>query len=247
MTKLVTSGLIIAIIAVAGALFALKSEYTQSKMARLADCDDLPADVIPSISGAHQNIVLIGDSRAWEYGLWLKKNTDLKVLNLARPGETSKQTACKLERQISQLDESKVTSPDVVLLSLGINDLVTASLNRSKGRIAIESQAVRNVLAISERLLQHFGKALVISVVPPIEMDPLRRILWGPDIEDAAEAMNIELRSELPSGVQLLDLESVFFDATKDKWRKDLARDALHWNDNGYAKLHAKLDLRDLN
>lgn len=244
MTKFIIGIIIAGVTGAASLFFYVKYDYTQSKMARLVDCGEPDERYATDMSGMHYDLLLVGDSRAWEYGLWLDANTDLEVLNLAAPGETSQETVCKLTDHEQKLDILS-RSNTKLLISLGINDLVTASLNGRAERTEIERKAIQNVVEISTLLSRRVDKVLVLSVVPPIKIDPLRRLMWGTGISDSVMNMNSRLSASLPSNVELLDLEPIFFDAKKNEWRQDLARDALHWNADGYTKLHSQIELRD--
>lgn len=212
----------------------LQRSYSDAKLARLESC---PSKFqMFGDSGLSSSFVLMGDSRAWEFGIWLERAGKRAFSNLAVPGETSFETYCKSKNRLPVSIGDKT-----LILSLGINDIVTASMTEPYKRGEIEKVAAENIISIATKMKHQFDRVVVFTVVPPIDTDYLRLAVWGSDISISVDKLNQKLRQGLPAGVVLLDLSDVFYDLEAGAWRSELARDALHWNEDAYEALHDKI------
>lgn len=216
----------------------IKYQYSQAKLTRLAGC---PSIITGSeLTEKLNQIVLIGDSRAWEFGLWLgQHNSDLMFDTIALPGETSSETICKVTKYGAALPRGKVA-----LISLGINDIVTASMLDRLDRQRVEQSAANNIVRLSKYLLARYDTVMVWTVVPPIKPDLARKLIWGSNIVDSVNNLNDALRRDLPEQVILMELGNIFYDSKAQQWNPVFARDALHWNDLAYEQLLAKTEER---
>ena len=230
------AGLLLCAMAVLSAfgLWFAKTSYRDLKLDRLASCPETYGSLSSDSHSAFY--AFLGDSRAWELALWLEGNRH-SVLNLAVPGETSFETLCKSKAKIN-LD----TTDKTLIISLGINDLVTASMLDEANRQRIQAKAVENIVALSSDMSEKFAKVVVLSVVPPIDPDLIRSLIWGRGISDEVQRLNLALERNLPGNILLLDTKDIFYNPLEQAWRSDLARDALHWNEQAFVQLHEKIE-----
>lgn len=205
--------------------------YKRNKLERLNNCLPQPllAEEYTPFSN-NRKLVLLGDSRI---GNWPEDAFDAsdKVLKFGIPGGTTKELLCSINNKILKI------RPEWYIVQVGINDLVAASMVSKHQREQIHEAALSNVKHISEKLSSTGSKVIVLTVVPPISTDLMRRFVWGKTINDDSEKFSKELMSKLPNAILVYDMKNLFFDEGKGTWRKELSIDALHWNTRAYKDL----------
>lgn len=205
--------------------------YKKNKLERLNNC--LPQLLLAKEYTSFSQIrkfVLLGDSRI---GNWPEDafDTSDNVLKLDIPGGTTKELLCSINNKILKI------KPEWYIVQVGINDLVAASMVSKHQREQIHEAALLNVKRISEKLSSTGSKVIVLTVVPPISTDLMRRFVWGKTINDDSEKFSKELMSKLPNSIFIYDMKKLFLDEGKGTWRKELSIDALHWNARAYKDL----------
>ncbi|MGH1485105.1 MAG: SGNH/GDSL hydrolase family protein [Cellvibrionaceae bacterium] len=180
--------------------------------------------------GAKQ-VVLFGDSRIhqWEYE-W---PSDLEIIKAGVSGSTSYQA-------LTRLDTILELKPDGVLLQVGVNDIVASRMVLGQFRKAVLHDAIENIVKISTKITESGIKLVVMTVVPEINVDFARYLFWQGSLEPAANYINAELKSRLPSNVVMINSDK-YFKHADGRWRKDFSKDALHWNSMAYNALSSDL------
>jgi lysophospholipase L1-like esterase len=161
--------------------------------------------------GAAPTIILLGDSRI-DFMPVEKIFPGQHVVNLALGGTTSVNT-------LSRVPFVKQFRPDIIILSVGINDI-------SRGWQDSFPQRIKEVLS-ALRAENPDAKIYYTGVVPPISTSPLFQFI-----------------GEMNSGIENsgLDSDSIFIN-TNDMidafggLSREYASDEVHYNDSGYNKL----------
>jgi lysophospholipase L1-like esterase len=226
LSKMVFSVIAVLVLLAAAFLFS----YKQVKARRLHNCSESPHTVtVPSNTGKPL-IVLLGDSRIsdWPTALF---HDDFHVINLGAAGQTTGEALCQLDKRNFSI------TPHWYILQIGINDLVTASMMSPAHRLSIQENAFHNVSKIIEKLTAEGSKVLVLTIVPPLAPDLLRRLVWGRTIKKDCETFSLRLLHELPDRVKILDMRSFFYKHQNKEWIAGYSTNALHWNIEAYRQL----------
>lgn len=152
-------------------------------------------------------IVCFGDSLTWGYGAtWekdyptrLEEMTGIEVINSGVSGNTTADGLARLE------DDVLAFEPDVVLITLGGNDL--------KNRVSLDT-ARANLLGIIQRIQAAGAMVILGGIDIP---------LYGKGYAEMYESVARQTGSVLISNI----LEGIFS-------RPDLMSDSIHPNDKGY-------------
>lgn len=224
---------VFALIAVA-AYSAFIWKYSEGKLRRLTpNCEALASAAKTKFQSQKitPDILLIGDSRIseWPNSTWATLSS-AQILNLGVSGESSRETFCRALGIAPLVDSRKV------IIQTGINDLVAASLLmpliHKATRVDVENAVVDNIVK-AHALFNPKNDVYVLSIVPPINKDLFRTIVWGGGIEQSAAAVTTNLSAQ---ELELLDIRTLFKNEGSG-WKVDFSRDALHWNALGYEEL----------
>lgn len=233
-TKLFAIFTISALIAASAAYAAFFWKYSEGKISRLTpNCEALAAAAKAKFQSQKiaSDILLIGDSRIseWPSSTWSNLSS-ATILNLGVSGESSRETFCRA-LGIAPLVESRK-----IIIQTGINDLVAASLLKplihKASRADVQNAVVDNIVK-THALFHPKNDVYVLSIVPPINKDLFRTIVWGGGIDESAAAVSDNLASQ---DMKLLNIRTLFKNESPG-WRGDFSRDALHWNALGYEEL----------
>ena len=207
-----------------------KEKYVASKLERLYYCSDrihVDWNVLDQRNDIANSIVLIGDSRI---RAWHEPDLGFPIINLGRDGASSHEILCQLGKSVD-------IKPRAFIVQLGINDLVAASLKAQPERAAIEQKAMENIAAILAKLTKTNTQIVVMDVVPPINMDLLRKLVWGRNIDLASEQLSKQIKSINHEDIDFFSLRDIFFAHDKRTWKSEYSVDALHWNSQAYQAL----------
>lgn len=131
-----------------------------------------------------------------------------------------------------------IDNVDLCIVQIGINDLVTASLVEDRERERIKLSLLRNIRTLIKHLSSFDTQILLLSIVPPIKVDILRRCVWGKTISKDAEEISKILHKEFAGKIYFYDMKNIMYDFDKKIWKKSLALDALHWENEVYDALN---------
>ena len=209
-------------------IFKVVHVYKQEKIARLYCNEQItPLGTPQNISPDKINVLLIGDSRIQKWGQpYFGENVD--VFNLGVGGATSGEILCKLKDTVFEI------SPTWFIIQVGVNDLVATSMMEYKKRSETLDSLLHNLREIIQHLSTTDNDIIVMTMVPPIKPDMIRRFLWGEGINNTAEKISNALLSEMTDNIIVYDMKKIFYDNKRKVWRKEFAADALHWNKGGY-------------
>lgn len=233
-TKLFAIFTIFALIAAFAAYAAFFWKYSEGKISRLTpNCEALASAAKAKFQAQKiaPDILLIGDSRIseWPSSTWTTLSS-AKILNLGVSGESSHETFCRALGIAPLVDSRKI------IIQTGINDLVAASLIKpvihKASRADVQNAVVENIVK-THALFHPKNDVYVLSIVPPINKDLFRTIVWGDGIDESAAMVTDKLATQ---EMELLDIRALFRNESSG-WRGDFSRDALHWNLLGYEEL----------
>lgn len=206
--------------------------YKKNKLSRLDNCRSedflVKTGTTASLS---KTIVLLGDSRIEQW----KEPTfgaDTNVLKFGIPGGTTKEVLCSIDSNVLAI------RPEWYIVQVGINDLVAARMVNKELRQKIHNDAFSNIQAIAEKLSSTGSKVLLMTVVPPIAPDILRRIIWGSELEQDAAQISQRLLECFQKNLFVLDMKRIFYDENNHCWRIEMASNALHWTSLAYEYLN---------
>lgn len=211
----------------------LQSEHIRGKvMAALGtDIRDFPA---PNWPADTKRVVFAGDSRIADWPL--PDSDGVTLLNRGIGGETSSQLAARLSDLLSQ------TKPDHLVLSIGINDLVAASLEPTlAGRITSRLDTNLNAMINNSNLTAN--SLIITTVLHPGKPSLLRRaIAWNDDIHTSVERTNDKILAlSNPPHIQIFDMNAALNVPKGGPLAPEYTADALHPNAKAYARLSEAL------
>ncbi len=180
-----------------------------------------------------KRIVLFGDSRIsnWEP---LPALQSIEFVNRGIGGETSAQLRSRFASDVLALD------PDVIIIQVGINDIVAASLDPVKSAQIIEHLKL-NLLYFLTSNHSAGIEVIVMTIVRPASPPLIRRIVWSNRIFDLVREVNSYLTTlDLPANAHVFDSDSIFNhqDGPLDP---SFASDTLHWSTKAYEQLNIRL------
>ena len=209
--------------------------YAREKRAAVADPRGRFVEANRKLAprGEQLRVVAFGDSRIAQ---WPEPEfADLQWVNRGVGGETTTQLDLRFADDVLDL------RPDVVVIQAGINDLVAASWSPAGRGERIESAAADRIAAWVAKLQAQDVRVVLFSIGPPASPSLARRMFWRDGVAAYADASNQSLAglADTP-GVDWIDTGSVLRDAD-GRFHPGVARDALHWTPEGYARLNAAL------
>jgi lysophospholipase L1-like esterase len=183
------------------------------------------------ISSEPSDFAFIGDSRAFQWGQYLKDES-YTVRNYALMGITSQQ-ACMTMNCI------KENTFGIVVIQVGINDLKTISLYPELEETITDS-CLRNI----SRLIDFFiprSKCVVITTIFPVPKEPFfRKFLWNKYSSRSIEKVNKVIRLQHAPDLVIFDAYALLADHN-GKLISAYKKDFLHINLNGYKHLSNNL------
>ncbi|WP_126147347.1 GDSL-type esterase/lipase family protein [Synechococcus elongatus] len=200
-----------------------------------------------------QRWIAIGDSTIYGYGdpegggwverlrrQWMHPDRPGPVLyNLGVRGDGVEQVQQRLEAEFRCRGELRRQQPDVILLSVGIND--SARIGSLKGRQMCPrdrfTEAIQALLQESKSL----APTLVIGMVPVSEAQmPFADCLWF-NHADQHEYTAITQQACEELNLPYLDLFSRWWERGEEWWQSCLGPDGLHPNVSGYRAIYEEV------
>ena len=215
------------LLSILAALFYHLQQWRLGKLKVLSSPTHIVFPAAISTPNEKTRIVLFGDSRMAEWqSTWPAK---YDVVNRGISGSTSVQALERLKRDVLDHD------PDWVVVQVGINDIVASRLVFGKAREKILDEIPANLEKILNELTRSGARVILMPVVPDINIDMIRFLLWQGSLESSVKKVNAQLQTV--DGLNVITLDTAALFATEGKWRKDFSRDALHWNTKAYEAL----------
>lgn len=214
-------------------LYTQYDDYRKKKLSGFSSsCEDMARLALDDFHKTYegQDVIIIGDSRMaqWPSHIIKRNFQGLSFFNFSVSGDISRQTLCRVQLV------SKEINKKAIILQVGINDLVAISMlgNRENSeRSRLENATVKNISLISEVFAPN-NKLFVLSIVPPIDADLVRTVVWGGEIMESANFVSSKI-GQLQS-IEFVDISKIFYDGNKKAWRCEFSIDALHWNHLAY-------------
>lgn len=184
-----------------------------------------PAPMALRLAGAGP-VLLFGDSRVAQWPLppgWAKSGY---------PGHTAPRIAPLIG---PALDRNPARA---VVVQVGINDLFGICYLPPERRDAAQARSLAAIAAIAATARARGARVVLLTVIPPIGLDPLRAGLTRGCLESRLGLFNEALGRV--GNVLVVDASAPLRDG--DDWRPGMARDALHFTPAAYARLTAAVD-----
>ena len=191
--------------------------------------------VVPDWPEDARRVVFAGDSRIARWPL-PDAPEGVAFANRGVGGETSAQLLARFDDLMTR------TTPDVLVLSIGINDLVAASLDPGLSE-QIKSGLERHLNSLISNTKNSSYNLIMTTILHPADPGILRRYTaWSDDIHAEVAAVNRAILALAdPPDVQVLDLNAVLDVPEGGPLAAEYAADALHPNARAYARLSAAL------
>jgi len=185
-------------------------------------------------SDARCTALLVGDSRIARWPV--KTRPGWKIGRLGFAGEA----AINIEPAVR--DQIATAGADVVVIQAGGNDATAAVFQPEPLREETIARAARAVVAIGEDARRAgASRVIVLTLVPPIDLELWKRALMGPKQEELMTRIGNAIASEADAErMEVLDANLLFRDAG-GKLRGEYRSDGTHWSLAGYRALDAAL------
>ncbi|PSF35740.1 G-D-S-L family lipolytic protein [Aphanothece hegewaldii CCALA 016] len=191
-------------------------------------------------------IVALGDSLVYGYGdpqgggwierlrrQWMgRESADHTLYNLGIRGDRVIQVSERLEQEFRLRGELKNKVPDLIILSVGLND--SARLSRCNGKSFTDFETY--ILQISKLLIlaQELCPVLFVGMIPVDESKmPFMNCLYYNHF-DQYRYKEAAKKACLEKNIPYLDLFELWMARGKDWGRSQLSDDGLHPNTQGY-------------
>ena len=219
--------IVIGVAIITGLAFSKLMQWRQTKIDALVTPLDPFFSPLANYTADKTRVLLFGDSRMAQ---WLSSWPDgYSVINRGISGSTTFQSLARIERDVLAY------RPEWVVVQMGINDVVASRLLLGKQRQQVLKRAVDNIQTTVQALRAADINVILMSVVPDINADVLRLLVWQGNLEADVAMINKALRDRNMNGAVFFDVEQIFTE--NDEWKTDYARDALHWNAKAYQVL----------
>lgn len=204
--------------------------------------------VVPS-AAAQLRLVALGDSLIYGYGdpegggwverlrrCWMHPDQPGHVLyNLGIRGDGVTQVARRLETEFRHRGELRHRVPDVIILSVGVND--SARLGRPYARNFTEFEQFEVDMAALLNQAQQLCPVLFIGMVPVDEAQmPFSNFLYYSHADQCRYAEATRLACQQRQ-IPYLDVLDLWLNRGEQWWRSHLCSDGLHPNSAGYEVL----------
>jgi len=177
-------------------------------------------------------VIFFGDSRARQW-LLPAQHAEYTFLNRGVDGETSAQALHRFAYHVP------ATSPDVVVVQIGANDLVAVSLLRDD-RERIVANCQRNIAEIVDRSRQ-LGATVILTTIFPLGTLPVEQQFLGTAaVQSAIQEVNIFIASLAADDVLIFDSAALLSDMD-GQVQPAYQSDFLHINEQAYMMLNVEL------
>jgi lysophospholipase L1-like esterase len=194
-------------------------------------------------------IIAIGDSSIYGYGdpigggwverlrrQWMSIEDDGHVLyNLGVRGDGVKQVAARIEAEFSRRGELRNRYPDVIILSVGIND--SARLGRLDGKQYTPREEFQQQIDHLVDVANQLCPVLFVGMTPVNENKMPFLDCFYYNHRDQYEYKEITKQICDRRNIPYLDIFDLWIAKEEDWRRSQLANDGLHLNPQGYQNL----------
>ena len=210
----------------------------------------LPVSVVPSLLKRHpKKIVALGDSLVYGFGdpegggwverlrrNWMKLDSAGPVMyNLGIRGDGAQSVAHRLEQEFRHRGELRNRVPDLIVLSVGVND--SARIGRPNGRNFTEFELFQQQLADLLDQAQQLCPVFFVGMPPVNESRmPFCEIFYYSHLDQYRYKEATRLACEARQ-IPYLDVFSTWLACGEDCWKSRLYIDGLHPNGQGYQAL----------
>jgi lysophospholipase L1-like esterase len=228
----------VCLLSLAGNLLALRAGYGTYRLLYLIKLDPAGLDRFPSEGPPHlpdtKRVILYGDSRTV---MWSPPDVPgFEFINRGISGETSAESVLRFERHVARLQ------PDIVVIQVGINDMMTLGLfsdDPSAGH-TLRATCAANLEALVTASRALGAEVILTTLVPPARVPLWRRPFWSSEIPASVGAINAHVRSLAARDVQILDAAELLSGEQGDVL-SHYSADLLHFTPEGYAVLSQAL------
>ena len=194
-------------------------------------------------------VIALGDSLVYGYGdyvgggwverlrrRWMSPQSSGHVLyNLGVRGDRVCQVYQRLEQEFSRRGELRNRVPDLILLSVGVND--SARLSKSDGKLHTDLNEFRQQIERLLNLAQSLCPVLFVGMVPVNEAKmPFLDCFYFNHL-DQYRYKEATLKACQPRNIPYLDIFDLWLSRGKDWLKYQLGDDGLHPNVTGYQTL----------
>jgi lysophospholipase L1-like esterase len=185
-------------------------------------------------SGARCTALLVGDSRIARWPVEARPGWRIGRLGFSGEGAINIEPAVR--------DQIAAARADVVVIQAGGNDATAAVFQREPSRGETIARAAHAVIAIGEEARRAgASQVIVLTLVPPIELEKWKRALMGSRQEELMTRLGDVIAGRARAeGMEVLDANLIFRDAG-GKLKREYRSDGLHWSSAGYHALNAAL------
>ncbi len=226
--------LILVIISITGWSIAIKY-YRENKILRTTfdNSKHYKKPTFIKIPTRNKTLILFGDSRIKQWNPILKLD-GINILNHGISEETTAQMILRFKKDILDIN------PNIVIIQAGINDLVAASIANNNLKNIIYNNSINNLKKIIDQAIKQKIIVIFLQIAEPFELGLVRSILWGNDLTDLVQKANKEiLILSNNHNFHVLDTNKVLH--TKDKWKYDVNKNALHFTPKAYQLLNVEI------
>lgn len=208
---------------------------------------DVTADSV--LAPKPKRIVAVGDSLVYGYGdpegggwverlrrRWLHPETPgHAIYNLGVRGDGVQLVAQRLDSEFRYRGELRNRLPDVVMLSVGVND--SARVGKSDGRLYTDVAQFQAEIAALLDQAQNLGPVLFVGMTPVwAGYMPFAEVLYYSH-RDQYRYKEMTRRACQDRGIPYLDVFDLWLGRGEVWWRSRLSGDGLHPNVLGYRAL----------
>ena len=180
------------------------------------------------------NIWMIGDSRVAKWNMSLLSPLDASIVNLGIEGQSTAQILNRVKNYL------KIGNPQWIILEAGINDLKIIGLKEESADQIVEN-CLENIYEIIDLCLINEIRIIVINIIPPGNMELLRRLVWNSAASESIDEANRKLK-EYCLGKNVFFLDTYPILCTDDlKVKEQYQNGFLHINESGYKVMSKRI------
>lgn len=194
-------------------------------------------------------IIAVGDSLVYGYGdtegggwaerlrrNWMHSESNHILYNLGIRGDRTSQVTERLEQEFNNRGELRNKRPDLIILSVGVND--TPRLSKSNGKNFTHfEQFQQDINDLLDRAI-NLCPVMFVGMVP-VDQDkmPFLKYFYFNHI-DQYRYKQATQNACIERNIPYLDVFDLWMDRGENWWRSQLSDDGLHPNVQGYKSLY---------
>ncbi len=228
--KIILLFLVLIIVCVAGTFYFLyKKFYSKELSLRLSPLTENELLIAKSTK-----FWMLGDSRIYQWNIPDEVIPKKEYCNLGINSQTSAQVLYRLRLHFEQ------GLPKYIFLQVGINDIKAIGIFPEK-KEAILNECIKNIELIIKSCLGYKVVPVFCTIIPPGEIELIRRPVWSKEINNAVVIVNDSITDFCKiNGVAIFDTY-LFLSDGKGALIKNYQKDDLHINEEGYSNLNKEL------